>query len=161
MIRIMSMQLCTSPLKTVCGAMLCVPILLSCASVPSYTKEQCQSGAWRALAIQDGLAGLPDDQIADRIKECKSYNIELDTKVYTEGYVDGLLHRCTERYGKLIGYTSNMPKPEACPDYRREEFMKGYDEGVAEGVADQLDPLLSKPEARRKREARIAEMTKK
>ena len=133
-------------------------IFLSACATSNLTKEQCSEENWRAIAISDGLEGAPDDQILVRYKQCKKHAVKLDTAVYTQGYVDAILHRCTERYGYLIGYTSNLPKTESCPDYRRAEFLKGYNDGTRDSVADQLDLLLTKPEAKRKREQLMQEL---
>ena len=130
-------------------------ILVSCSYIPALTKDQCSQENWRDIGIKDGLKAYPHNQVMRRLKECKRYDIALDIEEYKQGYIDAVLHRCTHRYGKLVGYDVQKPKQDVCPDSRKEEYMQGYREGVTESVSDQMDPLLTKPVARERRESRI------
>ena len=141
--------------------LLSVSALAACSHIPPLSQEECSGKKWRDIGIKDGLRAYPHQQVLQRMKECKRYDIQLDVETYKQGYVDAVLHRCTHRYGKLVGYDAQKPKPEVCPEPRREEYMKGYHEGVVASVSDQMDPLLTKPAAREKREARIKEREEK
>ena len=135
------------------GATLVLSLLLACAPA-IMTKEECMlaDADWRAVGIHDGIWGEDAEIAAKRMRQCGKYDITLDQELYKGGYVDAVLHRCTKRYGELLGYTGHHPREKTCPEQLRAEFMQGYEVGRTNSVADNLDPLLSKSEARRKRE---------
>ena len=135
---------------------------LSCSSTPpKLSAEQCEADDWRAIGISDGLQAAKDNQILRRMRECKRYGYSINVEDYKYGYVDGILHRCTERYGELVGYEVLPAREEVCPEARRAEYMRGYEKGRQNSVSDSLDPLLTKPEARKRREAREKELAER
>ena len=75
-------------------ASLAVAIGVLLASCATLSEEQCQTGDWRSIGINDGARGRPISYVSNHIDACAEYGIGLDQTLYQAGRDEGLQAYC-------------------------------------------------------------------
>ncbi|WP_102868031.1 DUF2799 domain-containing protein [Pseudovibrio exalbescens] len=123
-------------------------LLAGCASL---SEEQCTTGDWKGIGVQDGQAGKPVNRIEDHKKACGKYGIEPDMAAYQAGRRIGLKSYCTIPSGFQQGRLGNSYQG-VCSGATAPAFQKGYSLGSqlrnAHEKLDEVESRISYAEQR-------------
>lgn len=111
-----------------CALVAAAFLMGGCATL---SREQCLSGDWYQIGLDDGQRGVPDWRLARHVRTCRRYGVQLDREVYLAGRAEGLKTFCTEEGGYRFGLAGG-DDTAVCPPERTQAFRKGYDKGRAE-----------------------------
>lgn len=105
---------------------LCTVLTLSACS--SISKQECQTGDWYSIGVNDGKDGADIKMYKKYQKECADYGITADFARYQQGYQQGLVFYCDFAHGEAHG-RSGASYNTACTGNLEPQFRLGYQRG--------------------------------
>lgn len=103
---------------------------LTLAGCATMSEEECLSADWRALGIEDGARGRPDDYFSRRGEACARHGVAPDYQLWSMGYGEGLPRYCTALNGVRVGATGERYHG-VCAGRLAAAFVPAYEEGRA------------------------------
>lgn len=107
-------------------AVLALAIILSSCS--SISQQECQTGDWYSIGVNDGKDGADIKRYQKYQKECASHGITSDFARYQQGYQQGLVFYCDFAHGEAHG-RSGASYNTACTGNLEPQFRLGYQQG--------------------------------
>lgn len=115
------------PLKPVrCGMAL---LLLSLGACSNISEEECASGDWYSIGVNDGKSGLDHKKFSSYQKECAGHGFTADYGRYQQGYQQGLIFYCDFSHGEEHG-RAGKDYNTVCTGPREQDFRAGYQRGI-------------------------------
>lgn len=102
-----------------------VIILCGCSSI---SEQECQTGDWYSIGVNDGKDGADIKRYKKYQKECASHGITADFAWYQQGYQQGLVFYCDFAHGEAHG-RSGASYNTACTGKLEPQFRLGYQKG--------------------------------
>lgn len=99
--------------------------LTGCATL---SREECNSGDWHKIGLQDGSDGRTEDRFGKHAKACELDRSEVSKAAYLEAREKGLAIYCT----KLRGYREGALGQKylgVCSPQTSSQFLSGYEFG--------------------------------
>jgi len=110
-------------LKLTPAILLCLVMALSgCAT---YSREECDSGNWDKIGVQDGRDGQSPEKFTQHVKACKLDRSETSRATYMAGRTKGLASFCTSARGYREGALGQRYLG-TCPASLEPQFQSGY-----------------------------------
>jgi|GEM_PF-1081657 len=81
------------------------------------------------MGLSSGKAGQAYADILQRSGRCEQANLQLDTRAYKRGHLQGIQGFCTHQNGLNIGL-QGKELPEVCPAEVKGRFMQGWQAGI-------------------------------
>lgn len=102
-----------------------VIVLSSCSSI---SQQECETGDWYSIGVNDGKDGADIKKYKKYQKECASHGITADFAGYQQGYQQGLVFYCDFAHGEAHG-RSGASYNTACTGKLETQFRLGYQKG--------------------------------
>ena len=99
------------------------------AAKSSEQESKTDPGDWLAIGFNNGKRGDSLNQMYSYINNCKSYNIQLDTEKYQQGWHQGIVQYCTPGNGFEIGQ-AGKDYNDVCPSNLAGAFLDQYIAGL-------------------------------
>lgn len=99
--------------------------LTGCATLST---DECATGDWHKIGIQDGSDGRTVDRFVKHSKACKLDNSDASRALYASGREKGLTKYCTTVRGYREGALGQIYYG-VCPSGSSAQFMRGYELG--------------------------------
>ena len=109
-----------------CTGLVAALLLGGCASGPS--PEVCRMADWHMIGYEDGLRGLPADQIGAHRVACAKFQVTPDLAAYTAGRERGLKEYCQPRNGFRAGL-NGQSYANVCPAATDAVFVDAFRQG--------------------------------
>ena len=100
-------------------------VLSSCSSI---SEQECVTGDWYSIGVNDGKDGADIKKYKKYQKECASHGITADFARYQQGYQQGLVFYCDFAHGEAHG-RSGASYNTACTGNLEMQFRLGYQKG--------------------------------
>ena len=97
-------------------------LLSGCATL---SENECRSGDWYGVGLQDGQNGAPLSRLTDHREACAEFGIAIDGDRYRAGRNQGLLDYCTPENGAHVG-RSGATYHNVCPAELAAGFLREY-----------------------------------
>jgi len=101
---------------------------LALAGCATLSTDECSTGDWQKIGVQDGNDGRTLDRFSRHASACKLDKTETSRNLYISGRQEGLKVYCTTVRGYregALGQTYNG----VCPAGTSAQFLKGYELG--------------------------------
>ena len=101
---------------------------LALAGCATLSTDECSTGDWQKIGVQDGNDGRTLDRFSRHASACKLDKTEASRNLYISGRQEGLKVYCTTVRGYregALGQTYNG----VCPAGTNAQFLKGYELG--------------------------------
>ncbi len=99
--------------------------LSGCATL---SRDECQSGDWHKIGIQDGSDGRTEDRFKTHAKACELDRSEVSKTAYLEARQKGLEIYCTQVRGYREG-SLGQKYLGVCPPQTASQFLTGFEFG--------------------------------
>lgn len=117
---------------------LCTAVFTGCQT---SSELQCAELNWRDDGEKTALSGEPMAKNLDALKlKCKKFVSTPELENYKEGFERGLAQLCTAQKGFDFGENGQKYK-DTCPDFRKNNFLKGYYKGKLEFLTSRLKKI--------------------
>jgi hypothetical protein len=100
-------------------------VLSGCTTL---SREECESGDWNKIGLQDGRDGRTDDRYLLHAKACSLERSDATRSAYTAGREKGLAIYCTDVRGYREGALGQRYLG-VCPKALEPDFLKGFELG--------------------------------
>jgi len=105
----------------------------------TLSREECSSGDWYKIGVQDGTDGRPAERFDRHVKACGREGKASDREQYLTGREKGLISYCTTVRGYREGELGQKYY-DVCPQLSVSQFQTGYQLG---GRIRQLESRIS------------------
>ena len=99
--------------------------LTGCATL---SRDECKSGDWHKIGMQDGSDGRTEDKFKQHAKACELDRSEVSKAAYLEARVKGLELYCTQVRGYREG-SLGQKYLGVCPSQTASQFLSGFEFG--------------------------------
>ncbi len=103
--------------------MIGLPLALSACT--TLSREECSSGDWRKIGVQDGNDGRPAERFDRHVKACGRAGTAPDREQYLAGRQKGLATYCTSVRGYREG-ALGQKYYNVCPAQAEGQFQTGF-----------------------------------
>lgn len=117
-----------------------IGLSLALSGCATYSTDECSSGDWNKIGVQDGTDGRTQDRFKQHRKACKLDRSEASRALYETGRQEGLAIYCTTVRGYREG-ALGQKYYGVCPPAAAKLFFTGYQLGSR---IHQLERQISK-----------------
>ncbi|MBK8537046.1 MAG: DUF2799 domain-containing protein [Candidatus Competibacteraceae bacterium] len=129
---------------------------LTLSGCTTLSREDCLSGDWYAIGVQDGASGYSLERLAEHRQACAEYRIRPDREDYRAGWEDGIRDYCTPQRGFREG-RQGASYAGVCPPQLEWIFLREYRIGQELYEQERRIRELEREQERKKEERRERE----
>lgn len=119
---------------------LLAPFLAACATV---SREECLTGDWFQLGLQDGQQGRAPERLEEHQRACGRVGVVIESQTYFAGRTEGLVSYCTPQSGYQVA-ANREPYLNVCPVETEPRFLEGFVLGQIVGEARRVVELAER-----------------
>lgn len=102
-----------------------IGLSLALSACTTLSREECSSGDWRMIGVQDGNDGRPAERFDRHVKACGRDGTAPDRELYQAGRQKGLATYCTSVRGYREG-ALGQKYYNVCPPQSEGQFQTGF-----------------------------------
>ncbi|MCS6209812.1 DUF2799 domain-containing protein [Shewanella baltica] len=119
--------------------------VLSLTQCSSLSIEECANSDWFALGLADGNRGTSAGQLNQYQKDCREFNLSVDTAQWKQGYQQGLASYCLPENGYRVGLAGESYYGVCSNNAFVERFNQGHQQYLTNKrlseIADRLNAI--------------------